>query len=519
MLFGKKPPKDPPAAPPGAGAEGPAGDAESNGPPVFNDKEKSNARQWFRKGDDSRDKHNHDYAIEAYITGLGIWPEAVEEGHMKLRSIATQRVQAGGKKPGMMDKMKMSVSGKDATAAMLNAEKRVSLDPTDDDAWDALLKNAARARLLETTKWVALLNLESLKRDKKPNPARFKAYRDVLGELADFAADHRQNPTATKLLEHAMDSVDYLYSRSPGDEGLRNEQRNLAGKLAIVKGKYEEAESFRESILDADKQTMLRDLERGGKQADSTLETAITAARTAWEQDTTSPSTFNQYIDALAKTEARKYEDEAIRVLRDQYGTTRQYAHKVRADNITLIQKKRDLRAIFDQARSTRTEDDRRNARLAEQDYNQTELEIYRERMEKYPTDLRVKYKLGSILFGAEQYHDAIPLLQDAMADPKYRHKSQLYMGRAFHETGSYRQAGEVLKEALASYEYNDDTSKELLYRYGLACEADGRANDAREAYGKLMRLDYNYADGDVRRRMDDLNKSARPPEQGAAGS
>lgn len=508
MLFGRKPPKEAPAEPPGGDGVPPG--ADQDGPPRFDDKDKARARQWFKKGDDCREKHDHDFAIESYITGLGFWPEAVEEGHMKLRSIAMQRLQAGGKKPSMMDKMKLSIGGKDPKAAMLNAEKRVSLDPTDDDAWDALLKNACKARMFETAKWVAPLVLENLKRDKKTNPSRFKAYRDALGELADYAAEHRENATATKLLEHAMDSVDFLYSRSPGDEALRNEQRNLAGKLAIVKGKYEEAESFRESIRDAEQQKMLHDIERGGKQAEASLESAIKAARAAWEKEPNSAGAFNQYIDALARTETKKYEDEAIGVLTDEYASTRQYAHKVRADNILLAQKNRERRALVDKARETRSEEDQLNARLADQEYNQTELEIYRERMDKYPTDLRVKFKLGTILFSLKQYDEAIPLLQEAVSDPKYRHRCQLYMGRAFHALGSYGQASEVLKEALSSYEYTDDLSKQLLYHYGISCEADERLADAKDAYGKLLRLDYNYANGDVRRRMDELNKRVK---------
>lgn len=508
MFFGKKTPPSNGQPPGGDGGDSGSGTAKAE----FGDGDKGRARQWFKKGDENREKRDYDYAIEAYINGLQFWPEAVEEGHMKLRSIAVQRLQAGGKKPGMMDKMKYPVSSKDTKQAFLNCCRRVSLDITDGDAWDGLVKNAGKAGYFQTMQWAAPLALENLKRDPKPNAARFKAFREALSEASEAAAQHHGNAMATKLLEFAMDSVDYLAARSPGDEAMRIEQRNLASKLAIVKGKYESADDFRDSVRDSDKQKMLHDLERGGNQAEATLTAAISAARQAWQKDPTQPAVLNQYIEALARTEQKKYEDEAIQVLTGLHGSTRQYSHKLRADTILLAQRKRDLRVLRDQALASKSEDDARNFRLAEQDYRQTELEIYRERMENYPTDLRMKFLVGNALFGLQQYHESIPLLQEAQADPKYRARAQLTMGRAFFETSAFDQAISVLREALAGYELVDDTAKELMYRLGIAYQAAGKVAEAKDVFGKLMRIDYNYGKGDVRRRMDDLNKGAESP-------
>src|SRR5687768_13859417 len=82
--------------------------------PEFSDADKAKARQWFKRAITLREQRNYDYAIESILTGLEIWPEAVDEGHLPLWSLAIQRQQAGGKKPGMMDGMKRTMSGKDA---------------------------------------------------------------------------------------------------------------------------------------------------------------------------------------------------------------------------------------------------------------------------------------------------------------------------------------------------------------------------------------------------------------------
>ena len=69
----------------------------SDGPPVFSEKDKTRARQWFEKAKYLRERRDYDYAIESYIQGLDFWTDAVEEGHMPLWSLAIQRQQVGGK--------------------------------------------------------------------------------------------------------------------------------------------------------------------------------------------------------------------------------------------------------------------------------------------------------------------------------------------------------------------------------------------------------------------------------------
>lgn len=477
------------------------------GPPTFSEADQNRARQWFRKAADCRERREYDYAIECYITGLGYWPEAVEEGHMPLRSLAIQRQQAGGKKPGLMDNMKRSMSGKDAKQAMLNAEHLLAMDPWNASYADGVLRNASRAGYLQTVKWVAPVVLETLRKDKKPNKGRFKTFRETLAEAAALANRWGDGAAETWLLEQAVQSLDYLVARSPGDDDLRNEQRDLAGKLTIARGKYEEAEDFRESLRDAEAQKRLHDADRT-QQAEATLEAVIAAAREALAREPESAARLNALVDALLKTERKAEEDEAIGLLMQAYERTRNYSLKSRADDIRLRQLTRQVRQLVARARESGSEEDRQQARLANLELRQVTLDVFRERVAKYPTDLRLKYRLGAALFEAREFDEAIPVLQEAQADPRSRARSQLLIGRAFFERGSPGQAAEVLREALAQYELTDDHSKELLYWLGRAHEAEGRIDDARAVYRKLLRQDYNYMDGDARKRLEALEKT-----------
>lgn len=473
--------------------------------PAFSDTDKARARQWFNKAGVCRERHEYEYAIECYITGLGYWPEAVEEGHMPLRSLAIQRQQVGGKKPGLMDGLKKSFAGKDAKQGLLNAEQLLAMDPSNPSYADGALKNAVKAGFVQTVKWVAPIVFESLKKDKKPNKTRFGAYRQGLVEAAEQAAAQGDNVLETWLLEHAVSSLDYLAVRMPGDEGIRVELRDLAGKLTIARGKYEEAEDFRESLYDGEKQKLLHDADRV-KQGAATLEALIEAARRDWQEAPEVVGKVNALVDALLKAQRTKEEDEAIEVLMRAYEKANNYSFKSRADDIRLRRLGRQVNQLGAQARDSGLEEDKQQLRLAVIELRQVTLEVFGERVEKYPTDMRLKYKLGAALFEAGEYDEAIPMLQLAQADPRSRARCQLLLGRAFFEKGTYAQAGVILREALESYETTDDFSKQLLYWLGRACEADGQTEEAKAAYGKLLRQDYNYLDGDARKRLESLN-------------
>jgi tetratricopeptide (TPR) repeat protein len=135
------------------------------------------------------------------------------------------------------------------------------------------------------------------------------------------------------------------------------------------------------------------------------------------------------------------------------------------------------------------------------------ELSVFKDRVDRYPTDNRAKFELGVRRFQAGQFDDAIPLFQVARVDPKNRTASEAYLGRCFFRKGYHTQAINALKEAIKGHEFTDDElAKTMQYWLGRSQEAGGEAEDARTTYGNILRLDYNYLD--VRARLDALSKN-----------
>ncbi len=485
-----------------------ADEKAGNGLPTFSNADQKKARQWFAMGEDKRSKRDYDYAIECYITGLNFWTEAVDEGHAPLWSLAVQRKQAGGKKAGMIESMKRSTSGKDVRKAMLNAEWLAARDPQNTTFLEALLKNAVKGKYFQTVRFFAPKVLDELKREKKPSVGRFKALRDVLAEAGDAAEAAGQAAEATLFYETALNALDFLIARRLGDvESHKDELRDISGRLTIVKGKYGEGENFRESIRDADAQKLLHDRERV-KQGDQTLDALITAAKQEYEADP-SAAKLNAYVDVLVRREQEEEENLAIEALTEAFEREDNYSFKSRADDIRIRQLKRrtrQARAAFDE------EGDKASAAAAQEAAREQirfEVRTYTERVKKYPTDLRLKYTLGGILFKANKYDDAIPLLQAAQSDPRSRRQALLLIGRSFFKKEAFAQARSVLSDAYEQLETKDDLhGKEVLYWLARSHEGAGETDQARDAYSRLVRMEYNYADGDARRRLEALEKA-----------
>jgi len=157
----------------------------------------------------------------------------------------------------------------------------------------------------------------------------------------------------------------------------------------------------------------------------------------------------------------------------------------------------RDVR----EAEKTGDADAVKEARVAQLRY---ELTVFKDRVERYPSDNRAVFEYGVRKFSAGQFDDAIPLFQRARMDPKNRAACGMYLGRCFFRKGYSSQAVSALQEAINDYEFtDDDLAKTMRYWLARAQEAAGERDAAGKTYGEILTLDYNYKD--VRARLDQL--------------
>lgn len=476
-----------------------ANDSQAAGPPQFTEADKATARQWFEKARKLVDTRSYDYAIECYINGLERWPEAVEEGHKPLYAAAMFRAASGGKKPGTMDSFKYPVNCKDPRKAMLNAEFLLAKDPKNPQYAEAVFKNAVRAQLDETAMWVGPLFFDAAAAEKKPSAARFRLLVDLYHEISERQTARGNLDRAKEALERAIDAILRLRQIDTKNLELGKEQTDLATKLTILKGKYQTATTFRESVQDVDSQRDLHDAERL-VQDDARLNELIDKARRELAESPDVAGKVFRLVDLLCKREADDCENEAIETLLAAYRKSGNYQFKLRADDIRIRQANRKRRAA-------KASGDAEAAKRLGREQLKLELGIFHERVKQYPTDLRWRFEYGKRLFAARDFDHAIPVFQEARNDPKVRTQCGLFIGRCFYERGYHEQAIDVLTQAIGGYEMQgDDVSRDMHYWLGRAHEAAGHAAEALKVYGQLLTWDYNYRD--VRERVDKLRQN-----------
>jgi len=463
------------------------------------DAEQNKAKQWFKRARELGDKRQFDYAVEYYVSGLEFWPDAVEEALKALRGCAVARRSTGGKKPGLKDTMTRSVNDKDARQAFVNALWLFGHDPENYGYQEAIAKNACRLQAVDAAKWACDVCYSSLENNPKASAKQYSSLARLLEEMGDKAITREDFGYAVEALTTSVEVVRTWLRKFPKDNNAEVALKEISTKLTIVKGKYQDGDSFRGSIRDADEQRDRHDQKRS-VQGEDRLTELIRKAEAEYEENPDQPGKLNQLVDLLCKQEKTEFENRAIALLTADYERTDHYAFKQRADDIRMKQLGRAVRA----ASKVGDAEALKKAQIAQLRF---ELGVFKERTERFPTDQRLKFEYAVRCFRAGQVDEAIPMFQSARSDPKNRSACGLFLGRCFFKKGYHSQAVSTLQQAVAQHEYRDDeTAKSLNYWLGRAQEAAGDLAEAQKTYGNLLELDYNYRD--VRDRLDGLRQA-----------
>jgi tetratricopeptide (TPR) repeat protein len=136
------------------------------------------------------------------------------------------------------------------------------------------------------------------------------------------------------------------------------------------------------------------------------------------------------------------------------------------------------------------------------------ELEIHRQKADRYPTELVHRYEVGVRLLRLGQIEEAIKELQAARSDPRLRWQALIHLGHCFKARNNWRLAQRNFEEALQALPAGEaERRKELLYDLARGCAAAGDMNRALELAQELANLDFGYRD--IGRLLDEWEAAA----------
>jgi tetratricopeptide (TPR) repeat protein len=444
------------------------------------------AKVFFGHARNKASTGQYDYAIELFINGLNLDPEAVE-AHQELRDISLKRKMSGAKGGlGMMDSMKLKRPSRDDKQNMLNAEKLLAYDPGNTDHMLWLIQSALKGGYYETAMWMGPILQRANIDDKKPDYNTFLALRDVYKRLEQW-----------KL---AADALQEALRLRPNDMDLTTELKNLAAKDTMDTGGYTKGGSFRDSVRDMDKQGKLlhQDKDFMDEDAHSVM---IRDAMQEYKANPNDVGKVMKLVEAWEKTESLENENQAIDLLQELFDKTKQFRYRQKIGLIQMTQ----LRRMERSKRAAVKANPKDEALIKDykdfvREQNEFELKEFQLASEAYPTDARLRFEMGKRMFALGQFQEAIPVFQQARMDPKFRNEAGVLVARSFLEAGFADEADDTLAALINEYQaHGDEKSKDMYYWRGRALEQKGNKQEAKNHYSKVAQWDFNYRDVQAR--------------------
>ncbi len=446
-------------------------------------------RMLYTKGHDALQRENFDYAIELLTQILAREP-SVFEVRKALRSAQMGKSGSGG---GFFKRAFSSASSSplvakaqlalrnDPQEAMQIAEQILNSDGNNSSA-QKIVADAALALEMPQT---AVMSLEILHKAAPKDKA-------VGLKLAEAWAQAGNKTKAEQICEELR----VVY---PNDNEIFMALKNVSARKSLDEQGYGALAggqgSYRDILKDKDEAVRLEQENRQVKAADTTVDLIKD-----WESRLEKEPNNMKMLRNLAETYAQRNEFDRALVYFDRMvaadggndsALLKQVADtKVKRFNYLLSKLDPNAPDYADKAQQIKAE------RQAFQ------VEECKQRADKYPTDLQIKFELGVLYFDAGRLTEAQQEFQKAIGNPHRKMQSMIYLAKCFAARGMNDLAAKRLLEALKEKQVFDEEKKDLLYTLGTIYEKMGKKDDAMGQFKAIYEYDSGFRD--VGKRVED---------------
>ena len=439
-------------------------------------------RVMFTKGQDALLRDNFDYAIALFNQVL-----AREPGLLECRRALRNAQHSNSKGRGGFFKKAWSsashspqvlkaqtVVRTDPAAAMAIAEQVLNQDP-DNSGAHRVVVNAATALDFPQT---AIMSLEVLVRNSPKDKA-------VAIEFATRVAGTGDVQRAERLLQE-------LYRLSPNDADLAQALKDISARRTLGEGGYDKLASgegsYRDILKNEDEAKSLEQENRMQKSED-------VAERLIGEYETrlrTEPDNL-KLVRQLAElyTQKRQYDRALASYDRIKASGMGNDPSLDRAIAETKVRQFDDRIQALDPTASDHSE------QVAQLTAEKVAFQVSecQQRVEKFPTDLAIRFEMGTLYFQAGRIGEAIQELQKAQGNPHKRFAAMNLLAQCFAKRKMHDLAAKTLQSAIKEKLLFDEEKKELIYNLGCVLEAMGKKEEAIEQLKLIYESDIGYKD------------------------
>jgi len=441
-------------------------------------------RRLYAKAVEAAQRENFDYATTLFCQVLQKEP-GLFEARKALRSAQTQR--SAGASTGFFKKMISSAGsspqitkakitlGKNPAEAMAIAEEVLNGDANNPFA-HRIIVDAARALELPKT---AVLSLETVVRLSPKDKAQ-------VIEFANAVAETGGNATVAEQF------LDELIRTSPYDPDLLQAQKNLSAHKVLDEGGYnalaDGSGSFRDILRNKEEAVSLEQEKRVHKTEDVAL-------RLIEEYETrliTEPNN-QKLLRSLAELYTQKNQfPRALalydRIKQSELGSDATLDRAIADTMVRQFDFKISQLNPFDEGTAEKT------AAISAEKLSFQMAECQK-RVEKYTTDLAIRFELAQLLFHTGKIAEAIAEFQKAQANPHKRIAAMSGLAQCFAKRGMNDSAVRTLQNAIKEKPAFDEEKKDLIYHLGCVFEKMGKKAEAIEQFLIIYESDVTYRD------------------------
>ncbi len=441
------------------------------------------ARVLFNKGNEAAQRENLDYAIALYNQVLEKEPGFFECRKL-LRDLQFKKTGGGG---GFFKKMLSGASSSPLVAkgqialrtnpasALAIGEQFLNNDPNSSAAHRLIVEGAKVLELPRT----GTMSLEVLVKNSPKDK-----------NLAiEFAQSLVASGGDTKRGEQVL--MDLL-RQTPHDGELKQALKDLSARTTMDQGGYAALEggqgSYRDILKDKKEAVSLEQEKR-------VVKTEDTAERLIGEYETrlqTEPNNL-KLVRSLAELYTQKNQFEKAMALYERVKNSEMGNDPSleRAMAKTIVRRFDYQLEQLDPAAPDFSEQ-KENISAEKLNYQITECQ---QRVEKYPTDLAIRYEMGELYFQAGKITEAIQEFQKAQGNPHKRLLAMGYLAQCYAKRKMYDLAARTLQNAIKEKVIFDDEKKDLVYNLGCVLESMDKKEEAIEQFKLIYEMDIGYKD------------------------
>ena len=436
-------------------------------------------RDLYTRGTKAFTSKNYQYAVEMFRETLKLEP-TLTEVRAKLREAqlkatnngklgAVAKILSGFAVSKALGQGKKAIKAQATNEALDAAEQAISHDPSNLKGANFLVK-VARAIKDEH------IELSGLQLTKLFSPNKISSLR----ELADAYKKCEQ-------LDQYLETWHFICDSNKANTELQSELKAAIAFVAMNKGNWEKADSFRDIIADKDKQEELEIQEQTAIRDVDTLNKVIASTEEAMAEEETTAGRkrlAELYSQAENWTQAR-----------DNFKRLTELTGVVEPTIAASIAETSGY--VFDEEIAA-TDDQETKDRLTKEK-NDMLFEHATTMVKRFPNDPANRFELGVALFNREDYTTALSELQQSQRNPRFKARAGRLMGQCFHMRGQIDMAIDQFNAVLAELPVMNEDKKETLYCLATALTDQGKGEEGVKIFKEIFQADVSFKDIDTR--------------------